>query len=93
VRTRSISLQAYYSLAGRDLEREILPMLSDQQLALMVWSPLAGGFLSGKFDRSGASDASARRAKLDFPPIDRESAYVRPSGWYCMMLPFSKVSL
>ena len=70
-----VSLQAYYSLAGRDLEREILPMLSDQQLALMVWSPLAGGFLSGKFDRSGASDASARRAKLDFPPIDRESAY------------------
>ena len=46
-----VSVQAYYSIAGRDLEREIFPLLQDQKLGLMVWSPLAGGFLSGKFRR------------------------------------------
>ncbi|WP_217576458.1 aldo/keto reductase [Streptomyces sp. GbtcB7] len=70
-----ISVQAYYSLAGRDLERELLPMIKDQGLGLLAWSPLAGGFLSGKFTREGAADASARRTQLDFPPIDREKAY------------------
>lgn len=43
------SVQAYYTVAGRDLEREVLPLVQDQQLGLMVWSPLAGGLLSGKF--------------------------------------------
>jgi aryl-alcohol dehydrogenase-like predicted oxidoreductase len=47
-----VSVQAYYSLAGRDLEHELIPMMEDQKLGLMVWSPLAGGFLSGKFDRT-----------------------------------------
>lgn len=65
-----VSVQAYYSLAGRDLERELLPMIADRQLGLMVWSPLAGGLLSGKFDRSGPSDPAARRVKVDFPPVD-----------------------
>src|SRR6202161_4592868 len=51
-----VTLQAYYSLAGRDLEREIVPMLTDQKLGLLVWSPLAGGFLSGKFTRGGVSE-------------------------------------
>ncbi|CAN7699188.1 aldo/keto reductase [Variovorax sp. OV084] len=68
------SLQAYYSLAGRDVERELVPMVQDQQLGLLAWSPLAGGFLSGKFDRA-SSDPEARRAKVDFPPIDRERTY------------------
>ena len=45
------SLQAYYSVAGRDLERELIPMLRSEGLALMVWSPLAGGLLSGKYGR------------------------------------------
>jgi aryl-alcohol dehydrogenase-like predicted oxidoreductase len=66
--------QSYYSLAGRELEREILPFIKDQNLGLLVWSPLAGGFLSGKFTRD-AADADARRAKFDFPPIDKERSY------------------
>ncbi|MDX6345666.1 MAG: hypothetical protein QOF84_456 [Streptomyces sp.] len=70
-----VSVQAYYSLAGRDLERELLPMIRDQGLGLLVWSPLAGGFLSGKFTRAGAADTGARRTALDFPPIDRERTF------------------
>jgi aryl-alcohol dehydrogenase-like predicted oxidoreductase len=69
-----VSLQAYYSLAGRDLEREIVPMLQDQKLGLMVWSPLAGGFLSGKFTRDGAN-AEGRRSKFTFPPVDPEKGH------------------
>jgi aryl-alcohol dehydrogenase-like predicted oxidoreductase len=66
--------QSYYSLAGRELEREIIPLLKDQGLGLLVWSPLAGGFLSGKFTRTGGDEA-ARRAKFDFPPVDKERAF------------------
>jgi len=66
--------QSYYSLVGRDLERETLPLLKDQGLGLLVWSPLAGGFLSGKFTRDGGDEA-ARRAKFDFPPINKERAF------------------
>jgi aryl-alcohol dehydrogenase-like predicted oxidoreductase len=69
-----VSLQAYYTLAGRDLEREIVPMLRAEGIGLMVWSPLAGGLLSGKFDRSGAT-AEGRRASFDFPPVDRDRAF------------------
>jgi len=65
--------QSYYSLAGRELEREIIPLLKDQGLGLLVWSPLAGGFLTGKFTREGAG--SGRRAQFDFPPVDRERGY------------------
>ncbi len=67
------SLQAYYSVAGRDLEREIVPLLADQNIGLMVWSPLAGGFLTDKF-ASGTGPAEARRSKFDFPPLDRDRA-------------------
>ena len=66
--------QSYYSLAGRELEREMIPLLEDQGLGLLVWSPLAGGFLTGKFTRD-ATDAEARRASFDFPPIDKEKAF------------------
>ena len=66
--------QSYYSLAGRELEREMIPLLEDQGLGLLVWSPLAGGFLSGKFTRDGG-DASARRSKFDFPPVNKERAF------------------
>ncbi|WP_251863588.1 aldo/keto reductase [Achromobacter sp. Marseille-Q4962] len=69
------SLQAYYTLAGRDLERELAPMLRSEGLGLMVWSPLAGGLLSGKYGREGGGEAGARRAVFDFPPVDRERAY------------------
>jgi aryl-alcohol dehydrogenase-like predicted oxidoreductase len=70
-----VSVQAYYSLAGRDLERELLPMIIDQALGLTIWSPLAGGLLSGKFTRHGASESDARRTRLDFPPVDLERTY------------------
>jgi aryl-alcohol dehydrogenase-like predicted oxidoreductase len=70
-----ISLQAYYSLAGRELEREIAPMLLDQKMGLLVWSPLAGGFLTGKFKRGGESDDSARRSKVTFPPVNVDRGY------------------
>ena len=69
------SLQAYYTIAGRDLEREIIPTLLDQNLGLMVWSPLAGGLLSGKYDRDGKGPAESRRVNFDFPPVDRERAF------------------
>src|SRR5712691_5804905 len=68
------STQSYYSLAGRDLEREMIPLLKDQGLGLLVWSPLAGGFLSGKFTRT-SGDEGARRAKFDFPPVNREKGF------------------
>jgi aryl-alcohol dehydrogenase-like predicted oxidoreductase len=70
-----VTLQAYYSLAGRELEREIVPMLLDQKLGLLVWSPLAGGLLSGKFTRGGANDKEARRSSFSFPPVNQEKAY------------------
>ena len=68
------SLQAYYTLAGRDLEREIVPMLRSEGLGLMVWSPLAGGLLSGKYRAEGAAEAGSRRQDFDFPPVDRARA-------------------
>ena len=72
--SKFVSLQAYYTIAGRDLEREIVPLLKDQKVGLMVWSPLAGGFLSGKYTRQ-STDAEGRRANFDFPPINKEKAY------------------
>lgn len=69
------SLQAYYTIAGRDLEREMVPLLLDQKVGLMVWSPLAGGFLSGKFRRGDKPSEGTRRTSFDFPPVDKERAY------------------
>ncbi len=69
------TVQAYYSIAGRDLEREIIPLVEDQGLGVMVWSPLAGGFLSGKFTREKKGDNASRRTVFDFPPVDKERAY------------------
>ena len=72
---RFASLQAYYSVAGRDLEREIVPMLESESVGLMVWSPLAGGFLSGKYTREDERGDNGRRAGFDFPPVDKERAF------------------
>jgi aryl-alcohol dehydrogenase-like predicted oxidoreductase len=66
--TRFQSVQSYYSLVGRDLEREIVPMLNAKKLGLMVWSPLAGGYLSGKY----RDNVEGRRKTVAFPPIDEE---------------------
>jgi len=73
--SKFISLQAYYTIAGRDLEREIVPLLLDQKVGLMVWSPLAGGFLSGKYTREDQKPEDGRRANFDFPPINKERAF------------------
>jgi aryl-alcohol dehydrogenase-like predicted oxidoreductase len=69
------SLQAYYTIAGRDLEREIVPLLTEERIGLMVWSPLAGGLLSGKFGPGSNGPDGARRVTFDFPPVDRERAW------------------
>lgn len=68
------TMQAYYSLAGRGLERELVPMMQDQKMGLMVWSPLAGGILSGKFGPD-SSPEGARRATFDFPPVNKERVW------------------
>jgi len=70
-----VSLQAYYSIAGRDLERELVPLMIDQQIGLLVWSPLAGGLLGGKYKREDSGKAGSRRDNFDFPPVNRDRAY------------------
>ncbi|QLL12298.1 aldo/keto reductase [Pseudomonas chlororaphis] len=69
------TVQAYYNLSNRDLEREIVPLCEDQGLGIMIWSPLAGGLLSGKFTRNGHLPEGARRSTFDFPPADGERVY------------------
>ena len=69
------TLQAYYSIAGRDLEREIVPLLEDQKMGLLVWSPLAGGLLSGKFTRENQKPEDSRRSNFDFPIVVKERTW------------------
>lgn len=72
---RMISAQMYYSLLGRDIEHEVVPFLQHNRLGLMVWSPLASGFLTGKYTRENPVPPDSRRAKFDFPPVDVEKGY------------------
>ena len=72
---RPATLQAYYTIAGRDLEREIAPLLLAEKVGLMVWSPLAGGLLSGKFARDGSGPEGARRVTFDFPLVNKDRAF------------------
>lgn len=69
------TLQAYYSIAGRDLERELGPLLEAEKLGLLVWSPLAGGLLSGKYSRTNQKPKGARRSEFDFPVVDKERTW------------------
>jgi aryl-alcohol dehydrogenase-like predicted oxidoreductase len=69
------TLQAYYSIASRDLEREIVPLLESEKVGLLVWSPLAGGLLSGKFSRTNQKAADSRRTDYDFPIVDKERTW------------------
>ena len=73
--TTFASLQAYYTIAGRDVEREIVPMLTSEGLGMLVWSPLAGGLLSGKYSRDTTSVADSRRTAFQFPPVEMERAW------------------
>ena len=74
-RARFETVQSYYSIAGRDLEREIVPMMASEGVGLMVWSPLAGGLLSGKYDKDSAGPLGARRTSFDFPPVNKDRAW------------------
>jgi aryl-alcohol dehydrogenase-like predicted oxidoreductase len=69
------SAQMYYSLIGRDLEHEVAPMLESEGLGLMVWSPLAGGFLSGKYTPETLQDQQNRLSGFDFIPFDKERGF------------------
>lgn len=69
------TLQAYYSVAGRDLERELVSLLEAEKMGLLVWSPLAGGLLSGKYSRDNQSPEGSRRTGFDFPIVDKDRAW------------------
>lgn len=73
--TKFVASQNYYSIAGRDIEREIVPMVQSEGISIMPWSPLAGGFLSGKFTRNNKVAGNSRRDSFDFPPINKQKAY------------------
>ncbi|MGH8094149.1 MAG: aldo/keto reductase, partial [Chthoniobacterales bacterium] len=72
---RFVTLQAYYSIAGRDLERELVSLLEAEKVGLLVWSPLAGGLLSGKFSRENQKPEGSRRSEFDFPIVDKERTW------------------
>jgi aryl-alcohol dehydrogenase-like predicted oxidoreductase len=67
--------EMYYSLVGRDLEHEVVPFALDAGVGIMVWSPLAGGFLSGKYTRQNPGGGGGRLSGFDFIPFDRERGY------------------
>lgn len=69
------TVQAFYSIAARDLEREIVPLMNEEKLGLMVWSPLAGGLLSGKYGPGAPGNGEGRRAAFDFPPVNKDRAW------------------
>ncbi len=70
-----VGMQYFYSLAGRDIEREVLPLAEAENLGMMPWSPLAGGFLGGRYTRDNDKVEGSRRTTFDFPPINKDKAY------------------
>jgi aryl-alcohol dehydrogenase-like predicted oxidoreductase len=70
-----VTLQAYYSLVGRDLEHELLPLCREEGVGVLPWSPLSGGFLSGKYRRDNPNPEGARRSGFQFPPIDEARGF------------------
>ena len=68
---RFITAQMHYSLLGRDIEREVVPMLRDAGMGLAAWSPLAGGFLSGKYTQANLTAAENRLSGFDVLPFDK----------------------
>jgi aryl-alcohol dehydrogenase-like predicted oxidoreductase len=67
--------EMYYSLVGRDLEHEVVPFALDAGVGVQVWSPLAGGFLSGKYSRENPTGGGGRLSGFDFIPFDRDRGY------------------
>ena len=74
---RFVSEQIYYSLQARDAEYELIPAAVDQGLGVLVWSPLAGGLLSGKYRRDQRPDSGSRQlTDWNEPPVyDQEKLY------------------
>ncbi|GAB6281284.1 MAG: aldo/keto reductase [Ignavibacterium sp.] len=72
-----VTLQAYYSLVCRDLENELIPLSLDQKLGILVWSPLGGGFLTGKYRRGQARPEGTRRSDPNnqFLQFDEEKGF------------------
>jgi aryl-alcohol dehydrogenase-like predicted oxidoreductase len=73
--SKFVASQNFYSIASRDIEREIVPMAISEGIGIMPWSPLAGGFLSGKYTRNQKIAGDSRRDEFDFPPINKERAF------------------
>lgn len=73
--TKFVATQNFYAISSRDIEREIVPMALNENISIMPWSPLAGGFLSGKYTRNNAVAGNSRRDSFDFPPVNKEKAY------------------
>jgi aryl-alcohol dehydrogenase-like predicted oxidoreductase len=67
--------ELYYSLVGRDVEHELVPLLDDSGVGMLVWSPLAGGFLTGKYTRENPTGEGGRLSGFDVLPVDREKGY------------------
>lgn len=72
---RFVSAQMFYTIASRDIEREIVPLAQEEGLGILPWSPLAGGLLSGKYKEGSAAPEDARRANFDFPIVDKPRAF------------------
>jgi aryl-alcohol dehydrogenase-like predicted oxidoreductase len=74
-----VSAQMYYSLVGRDIEHEVVPLCLAENLALLPWSPLAGGFLTGKYRRDQQTHPEGSRFATskfgEFPPVDKERGF------------------
>src|SRR6185369_11409331 len=67
--------QMHYSLTGRDVEHEIIPFMRAAGISMTVWSPLSGGFLSGKYTRESLKDPENRLSGFDLFPHDKESGF------------------
>jgi aryl-alcohol dehydrogenase-like predicted oxidoreductase len=72
---RFVSAQLHYSLLNRDIEHELVPLAREAGLAVLPWSPLSGGFLSGKYGREQTGGEADRRATFHFPPVDLNLGY------------------
>ncbi len=70
-----VAAQMYYSLLGRDLEYEIAPFCQDAGIGIVVWSPLAGGFLTGRYTREDPKGGGGRLSGFDILPYDRDKAF------------------
>jgi len=72
---RFVAAELYYSAVGRDLEHELGPFVEDAGIGTLIWSPLAGGLLSGKYRRDAAPAADDRLASFDILPVDKDRAF------------------